>query len=656
MKKHLLMKTLLVALVCLVGGASSVWGEVISFSATNRITNNGNGTFTTASNAGNQYALAIADLSGITGITGENKFITIEFDTNIPSGSRWLVGIGDKTTRGTTANGSSKSTYNTDGLVCRFGTSDGTSYRVNGGTSYSLFDVSVHATFTLNKRLGTYSLVLHNNSTDTDVYTASGTSTTVANATIVELYSWVNSSTVTVSDVTVTVKDTYEYSVNAVDGSSNKLKTLKTGNDVSGATVYYAYPRYINVNGTLYKKDKGSGTNHYESSFTLSSGGDKNVTYAASSYTNVVYFAEGEDVLTLTTNGGNTSRCSMMASGRAASATKIVTLPAGSYNINMAFFAASGKHFYAYKGSESDANKIYEYEGTGSWKESGQSAFTLTETTDILVKGGDSNNGIDYIIITGTPTREIVGAVDMSTDANAANSQDYTLRPGDSMKFTFKNHGTTYGNNWRISVKEGSTWKANVCADSYDYTADAATKTSYTMSTDGGSSKVALNWDRFAEDMADATVEATLNYGVGGTLELVTTSTGAANGYIYYVDQDVTGLTAAVTVNLSVNHSWLEILSATESVTVTSAGYATYVPSNDLDFSTTEIEAYKVKVTSKGVATLTKVNNVPAGTPVLLYKDGGDTENIPVMTGAAAVSDNDLVAGTDAAVATTDGG
>ena len=27
MKKHLLMKTLLVALVCLVGGTSSVWGE-----------------------------------------------------------------------------------------------------------------------------------------------------------------------------------------------------------------------------------------------------------------------------------------------------------------------------------------------------------------------------------------------------------------------------------------------------------------------------------------------------------------------------------------------------------------------------------------------------------------------------------------------------
>ena len=90
-------------------------------------------------------------------------------------------------------------------------------------------------------------------------------------------------------------------------------------------------------------------------------------------------------------------------------------------------------------------------------------------------------------------------------------------------------------------------------------------------------------------------------------------------------------------------------------VTVTDAGFATYVPSYDLNFSATSIEAYKVKVSSKGVATLTKVNNVPAGTPVLLYKAGGDTEDIPVMTGAAAVTENDLVAGTGAAVATTVG-
>ena len=89
------------------------------------------------------------------------------------------------------------------------------------------------------------------------------------------------------------------------------------------------------------------------------------------------------------------------------------------------------------------------------------------------------------------------------------------------------------------------------------------------------------------------------------------------------------------------------------SVTVSDAGMATYVNNDyDLDFSETDIKAYKAKVTAQGVCTLTKVANVPAGTPVVLVKDGGATEDIPVMTGAAVVSDNDLVAGTGEAVET----
>lgn len=94
---------------------------------------------------------------------------------------------------------------------------------------------------------------------------------------------------------------------------------------------------------------------------------------------------------------------------------------------------------------------------------------------------------------------------------------------------------------------------------------------------------------------------------------------------------------------------------AAENVTVSAAGFATYVPSHDLNFSETSIKAYKVKVTEKGVAKLTKVDNVPAGTPVLLHKEGGATENIPMIASAGAVTENDLVAGTGDAVA-TDGG
>ena len=97
---------------------------------------------------------------------------------------------------------------------------------------------------------------------------------------------------------------------------------------------------------------------------------------------------------------------------------------------------------------------------------------------------------------------------------------------------------------------------------------------------------------------------------------------------------------------------------ATENIVVTDAGYATYVSNYNLDFTSTATKAYKVSVAEKGVATMTEVVKVPAKTPVLLYVAGGngDGEAIPVTTDAVdAVTGNNLVAGTGAAVATTDG-
>ncbi len=94
---------------------------------------------------------------------------------------------------------------------------------------------------------------------------------------------------------------------------------------------------------------------------------------------------------------------------------------------------------------------------------------------------------------------------------------------------------------------------------------------------------------------------------------------------------------------------------ASETIEVGATGYATYVSDYDLNFSATNIKAYTVKVTAKAVATMTQVNQVPAKTPVLLYVQGGASEAVPTMSGAAAVADNDLVAGPGTSVMTTDG-
>ena len=130
---------------------------------------------------------------------------------------------------------------------------------------------------------------------------------------------------------------------------------------------------------------------------------------------------------------------------------------------------------------------------------------------------------------------------------------------------------------------------------------------------------------------------------VNGTLDL-----DAATGVLYIARYD--GTTTNIT-SLVISRPVAGV-----DVTVSSAGYATYVDAdNDLDFTGSSIKAYKVQVTAKGTATATKVDNVPANTPVLLYKEGGATEAIPIMTGATDDKGNDLVAGTGAAVPTTDG-
>ena len=98
----------------------------------------------------------------------------------------------------------------------------------------------------------------------------------------------------------------------------------------------------------------------------------------------------------------------------------------------------------------------------------------------------------------------------------------------------------------------------------------------------------------------------------------------------------------------------MRIGDAVESVTVTPAGYATYVSTLPLDYTSTEIKAYTAKA-NDGKIVLTQINKVPANTPVVLYKEGGATENIPVAASTDTPAASDLVAGTGAAVATAEG-
>jgi len=84
-----------------------------------------------------------------------------------------------------------------------------------------------------------------------------------------------------------------------------------------------------------------------------------------------------------------------------------------------------------------------------------------------------------------------------------------------------------------------------------------------------------------------------------------------------------------------------EATAQTESVTVTSVGYATFSSDKNLDFtSAVKIKAYTAKISGSSV-NFSRIYQVPAGTGVLLCAYGGATEDIPVIASAGSV-DNDF--------------
>ena len=241
-------------------------------------------------------------------------------------------------------------------------------------------------------------------------------------------------------------------------------------------------------------------------------------------------------------------------------------------------------------------------------------------------------------------------------------SSNFILASDEAKNLTFHNvgSGSQKEDNWMIELYNGGSKVASVRADWWDDVTDNNGDFTYpySFSKDGGKTVSADNiWNTFTTDMQNADCDFNVSY-TNGTLYIIGTMTNGSN--VYYVNYAKSGLSGDVTVlypygnnatlsditiaDATVNTTWAT--AEGEPVTVTSAGMATYVSAYPLDFSKTGIAAYKVKVKKQGEATLTKLGAVPAGTPVLLYKDGGATENIPIVASAENVSDNDLVAGT----------
>jgi hypothetical protein len=106
---------------------------------------------------------------------------------------------------------------------------------------------------------------------------------------------------------------------------------------------------------------------------------------------------------------------------------------------------------------------------------------------------------------------------------------------------------------------------------------------------------------------------------------------------------------------LSVDHSWLDILSTKSIVDISTIEWATFVSDNALDFTGSEVKAYVVTGASGSAITKEAVTTVAANTPLLLNAPKG-TYTIPVATtGTDYSATNKLVAGNGSTITSTTG-
>ncbi len=462
------------------------------------------------------------------------------------------------------------------------------------------------------------------------------------------------------------------YTINATAGGST-IATFASGYAAEGASYRTYIPKAVKFNGSYYVLDDDANENLNEFLVTYTMGSTDEV--RSINYTldaSIVFYAEYEDISTKVASyeyfGDRSSKgASKALYGSNTMTTTMNTTKDGIYNVVLVGGNRDGSHTLTMnmklkdsEGNISEDNVISQYMAGGAWiGEMTAKNVRVPAGSEFYIEGdGNTTNRfvIDYIIVRKVADvedldNEFVGAFDMSTTANGAVSANYSLKKGDAVKYNFQNHGQDYGKNWRILVKEGETWRSVTCGDFYDYTQNKATLNPYEWSVDGGNTRVRPDnvWVNFAADMADAEVNAVLTYGTDGTLTINATVIGGETGTIYYIDNEVPTSGGELTVNLSVNESWLEVLSTEQTAvggTIASSGYSSLASAYGLDFAnaTGLTTAYVVPEITSSSVKLASVDELPANSGVILKGEGGAAYSIPVKADATYAGENKLKA------------
>lgn len=192
--------------------------------------------------------------------------------------------------------------------------------------------------------------------------------------------------------------DKIVYTINSSLGS-----VLSGGTSYVGDAVNYAYPRYQELNGSLYQSSVNN--KQYTNTFTPTAENSVAVVnYNASNIYNIVYCNDGEFIQGFeeVKTGNLPIRASNGAAGFTADDVKIVSLPAGKYKMVVGAFTS--------KTSKNDLNftvgdNAYTASSSSNLSENTSPEFTLTnEKNDVVFLGSTSSADaqLDYIYIQKT--------------------------------------------------------------------------------------------------------------------------------------------------------------------------------------------------------------------------------------------------------------
>lgn len=453
------------------------------------------------------------------------------------------------------------------------------------------------------------------------------------------------------------------YTINAVDGSGNVIKGLKSAYASSGETVSVSnLSLVVEKNGKFYEMNDG-GVSSYGKSFTM---GDEEATFSViyKEASDIVYFKEAESFA-----GSNSSTANAGASGGAYTAyfrnnttNDVTTLDKGLYRIETYIWDRANQHINLYNTTKDDANILAQLTGSGSQAKT----FVVGTDNTATVLGCTANSCcFDYLIIRKVyDVTEIVGATDYTTNySNAWNTTPVWINAGETGYYKFANFNNTASanlfENWYLFGATEASENIVIFGPNHSNTATKSvynSKPTFTMA-----------------DLNGATVElyTTLTAAADGTYTLVTTAiTTKADGTklnpnLVYTQ---TGLPVAkLKLYISPEKNYLGLIESASNVaipanfavtgTIASSGYSSLASGYGLDFSSaTGIEtAYVVTNITKDAVTLTSVDELPANSGVILKGTAGATYSIPVKADAAYDGTNKLKAAVTAtAIAAND--